>query len=169
MSVLTYIASNSPLEEVENLHVRQVSVNQALELGMDVSDFLLEPDFDRDKPDVMLWVDDDENFGELSIRTFQRNDIYDDIYTEKKYFAYLEWEYTKNRAENLIRYIQRHLVEADEIELSQIWLGSWGNDSLPKIKTYQVLIDQLTYLDLERVFKNKNFEYPERIIVSRSK
>lgn len=169
MSVFTYLASNHPLEEIENPHVRQLSIHQALELGVKVPDFLLEPDLDREKPDVILFVDDEENFGELSIHTFQRKDIYDDIYTEKKYFAYLEWEYTRNRAENLIQYIHRHLMEADEIELSQIWLGSGFDEPLPKMKTYPILLNELTSLDLERVFKNKPFEYPERVIVSRLK
>lgn len=58
MSVFTYIASHYPFKEVENPHVKLLSVNQAVKMGIKVRDFLLEPSFDRDKPNVILWVDD---------------------------------------------------------------------------------------------------------------
>lgn len=169
MSVLTYLASDYPLEEVKNAHVKQLSVNQALELGIKVPDFLLEPSFDKDKPNVILWVDDEKNFGEISIREFQRADICDDLYTQKRFLAYLEWDYTESRAENLIRYLQAHLLNAYEIELWRIWLGQWFDDGMPRIKKHHINIEQLTCLDLEKVFGKNNHEFPECIIVSRSK
>lgn len=169
MSVLTYIASDYPLKEVENPHVKQLSVNQALELGIEVPDFLLEPSFNKDKPDVILWVDDDNNLGEISIREFSKADIFDEIYTQKKFLAYLDWDYTESRAENLIQYIRAHLLDADEIELWHIWLGEWFDDATPRIKKHHINIDQLTCLDLERVFSKNSNEFPKCIIVSRSK
>ena len=48
MSRLTYIASDFPLEEMENPHIKLLSVNQALEMGIKVHEFLLEPSYDRD-------------------------------------------------------------------------------------------------------------------------
>ena len=49
-------------------------MNQALEMGIKVHDFLLEPSFDRDKPNVILWVDDEENLVNIN-RTFSRDDL----------------------------------------------------------------------------------------------
>ena len=167
MSVFTYIASNYPLEEVKNMHLRLLSVNEAIEIGIEVPEPLLEPSFDRDKPDVMLLVDKKENLDEISIHTFNPNNMYDDIYNEKKYCASLQWEYTKARAEKLISYIHNHLMKADEIEICQIWLGKWFDEKIPEMKTYHVHINQLSYKDLERIFKNKRFKFSERIIVSR--
>lgn len=163
MSVFTYLASDFPLEEVENPHVRQMSVREALELGIQVPDFLLEPDFDKDKPDVILWVDEEKNFDEPSIRSIKREELYDEIPTDKEYIACLQWEYTPTRAQALLGYIHRHLATAPQLELAQIWLG----EPCQKLKTYQISSGQLTIADLEKLLKNKGFEYPERIIVSR--
>jgi len=152
MSVFTYIASNYPLKEVENPHVKTLSVNQALEMGVEVADFLLEPYFDRDKPNVILWVDDDKNFGEISIRAFSRDDLIYEIYTEKKYLVQLEWEYTECRAKKLIEYIQEYLTEADEIELWNTWLGIDTDELKPKTKVHHILVEQLTCSDLQNLF-----------------
>lgn len=168
MSRLTYIASDFPLEEMENPHIKLLSVNQALEMGIKVHEFLLEPSYDRDKPNVILWVDDDKNFGEISIRPFCKGDILDDIYTEKKFYAHLEWEYTDYRAEKLIKYIKSHLIDANELELWNIWLGECFDESEPKVKRYYIPIEQLTSSDLEKVFL-ENYEFLECIVISRPK
>jgi|LSQX01.1.fsa_nt_gb hypothetical protein len=169
MSVFTYIASDYPLKEVENPHIKTLSVNQALEMGIKVHDFLLEPSFDRDKPNVILWVDDEENFGEISIRTFSRDDLLYDIYTEKKYLAQLEWKYTKCRAKKLIEYIKDHLNEADEIELWNTWLGIDIDELKPKTKIHHIPVEQLSCSDLQNLFNKGNFDFPECMIVSKTK
>lgn len=169
MSVFTYIASDYPLKEVENPHVKILSVNQGLEMGIKVHDFLLEPSFDRDKPNVILWVDDDKNLGEISIRGFSRDHALYDIYSEKKYLAQLVWEYTESRAKKLIEYIKDHLNEADEIELWNTWLGIDTNKLKPKTKIHHKSIEQLTCLDLEKLFNKDTFDFPECIVVSKAK
>ena len=164
MSVLTYIASDLQIQEVENTHVRQLSINEALQLGIKVADFLLEDAVDKDEPNVILWVENEDSFGEISIRRFKSNDIYDEIYTDKKNLAYLDWEYSDARAEKLITYIKKHLQKGGEIELNRVWLGSWGED-MKNMKTYKIPSNELVYLDFEKVFKNKPFKYPEKIII----
>jgi len=57
MSFLTYIASDAPLREVKNPHYRTLSVNEALKIGMEIPEYMLEPEVDRDKPDALLWSD----------------------------------------------------------------------------------------------------------------
>jgi len=169
MSVFTYIASDYPLKEVENPHVKTLSVNQALEMGVEVADILLEPSFDRDKPNVILWADDDKNSGEISIRTFSRDDLLYDIYSEKKYLARLEWEYTECRAKKLIGYIKEHLTEADEIELWNAWLGIDTDRLKPMTKVYHIPVEKLTCSDLEKLSNKGNFDLPECMIVSKTK
>lgn len=70
MSIPAYLISNHPLEEIEDPHIRQLSTHQTLELGVKIPDFLLRPDLDREKPDAILFMDDERNFGGLLIRTF---------------------------------------------------------------------------------------------------
>ena len=119
MSALTYIASNHPLPIIHNPHERMVSVNEAIALGKtNIHDCLLAPDFDRDKPGVMLVsdrevvfnidtgeIDDgalDDDFALLSAEGC------DSIYTEKEYAVYLEWNYyTEGRAQRIIDYIKQ--------------------------------------------------------------
>ena len=60
MSCILYIASNNPLPLRENPHEKLLSVREALALGItDLPDYLLAEDFDKDKPDVVLYADRD--------------------------------------------------------------------------------------------------------------
>jgi hypothetical protein len=125
--------------------------------------------------------------GEIQIRTFNKNDMRDEIYTEKNYCACLEWVYTERGAEKLIQYVRQHLTDAEELELWNIWLGDRFDDAKPriktrhidqldqwfdgfklKIKTHRIPVDQLTCSDLEQVFSKKDVTYPERITVTRA-
>ena len=167
MSVLTYIASDSPLKEMRNPHIKLLSVNQALEMGIKVHEFMLQALYDRDKTDVILWIDDDKNFGEISIRPFCKGDMFDNIYTEKRFCAHLEWKYTEDRAVKLIKYIKSHLIDAGQLELWNIWLGEWFDGSELKVKKYYIPIEQLGISDLEKIFNKNKFEFPECIIIAR--
>lgn len=58
MSSIFYIASDKPLPKCENPHEKLLSVREALALGItDLPDFLFSEDFDRDKPEVVLYAD----------------------------------------------------------------------------------------------------------------
>ncbi len=93
MSAIIYIASDYPLTKVPNPHLKTLSVNEALAIGMeDIPKQFLKPGFDRNKPDVLLWsdiidtqsqLDDDFSIWPLDSST-------EDIYTEKPYRVYLE-------------------------------------------------------------------------------
>lgn len=168
MSVFSFIASDYPLAEVDNPLVKQLSVNQALEMGIEVPDFLLVPSFDRNKPDVILWAVDENDLGELQITNMAKEFIWDDIYSEKKYFASLEWTYSESRAEKLIEYIQNHLKFAEEIELWEIWIGDWFDEPKPALKVLRISADDLAVSDIEKTFNKGSFEFPECMVVRRS-
>lgn len=160
MSVLTYIASDHPLPIVPNPHERMVSVNEAIALGKtNIHDCLLSPDFDRNKPGVMLVsdrevvfnidtgeIDDgalDDDFALLSAEGC------DSIYTEKEYAVYLEWNYyTEGRAQRIIDYIKQILRHTDEVEIWRIWMGTHER---PLIRTTTRSITQLTPQDIQRM------------------
>lgn len=85
MSYLTYFASDYPLPIVKNPHDKLLSVNEALALGVeDIPDILLAPDFDRDKPEVILYSD-----REIVI-DIDRNEIRDGAFDDD--FALLKAE-----------------------------------------------------------------------------
>jgi len=133
-----------------------MSVREALAFGIaDIPDFLLEPGFDRDKPDVILWSDIDLDAGgnqgdglddDFAIWTLDPST--EDIYTEKKYRAVLEWDYTSGRAARVIQYVTEHLKHTDELEIWHIWMG---NGDSPKIRKCSIRLDEFVPDDLREL------------------
>lgn len=151
VSSIFYMASDYPLGEVSNPHYKILSVNEALAIGMEgIPEQLLEPGFDRDKPDVLLWSDtlDTENELDDDFSIWLLDGSTEDIYTEKKYRACLEWEYTSGRAEKIIQYIREHLTHTSELEIWHIWMG---NGVYPKIRKCTISIGELTPDDLKEL------------------
>ena len=160
MSQILYLASDCPLAEIKNPHYKMLSVNEALAIGMEnIPNFMLEPEFDKNQPGVLLWsdtetaidtetntIDDgglDDDFAILEL-----DDTTEDIYTHKQHRVYIEWNYSRGRAEKVISYIRSHLEQTDEIELWQAWLGNGANT---KIVKYAIQIEDLTSEVLERI------------------
>lgn len=58
MSVLLFMASDAPFAERCNPHEKLLSINEALALGItDIPDFMLGEGFDRNQPNVILYMD----------------------------------------------------------------------------------------------------------------
>lgn len=151
MSAIFYIASDCPLKEVSNPHIKTLSVNEALAIGLeDIPEQFLEPGFDRDKPDVLLWSDITDTQSQLDddFAIWLLGSSTEDIYTEKPYRVYLEWDYTKGRAEKVIQYIREHLEHTSEVEIWHVWLG---NGVYPKIRKCTIPIGEFTADDLKEL------------------
>lgn len=150
MSSVFYMASNHPLKERPNPNCKTLSVHEALAMGMDVPEFLLEPGVDRDKPDVLLWSDDLDTQGKLDddFGIYTLDPSMDDLYTAKNYRAALQWDYTDGRAEKVIQYIREHLEHTDELELWHVWVGL---DAFPKIRRCLIPLEELTPADLKEL------------------
>lgn len=135
MSHLMYLASDCPLEEIQNVHYRTklLSANEAAAAGIRLPDWL--DSIGSDKPDTILWQDKgpfeewqrEENGGDGfddDYSILKLSDSVWEIKTEKKYQAEIAWgRYSKGRARNIIAYIQKHLEWAEELE---IWSFGWG-------------------------------------------
>ena len=139
MSVCTFIASNSPLPSVSPSKEYPVYIN--IDTGV---------------------IDDggaDDNFFLLPF-----NDI--DLYTNKEYGVYLEWNYTDARAENIINYLKEALKNDDAVELWHVWLMDYYEyEDRPIIYHSSISIDDLTTQDIkefdnEKIWNNK--DYPNR-------
>ncbi len=90
------------------------------------------------KPLSRLDAGEEMYHGEVAILPFEKNRILDDIYTQKRYCAYLSWEYSEERAQTVLQYIGERLADTSEIELWNIWLGGLieneKHDFRPKLK-----------------------------------
>ena len=107
MSCILYIASNNPLPLRENPHEKLLSVREALALGItDLPDCLLAEDFDKDKPDVVLYADRDVVIHEDG--TVEDGNSPDDfaifpiekdisMQTKKTYCAQIQWYFTAEK------------------------------------------------------------------------
>ena len=163
MSRLLYIASDYPLPPRHNPHERMLSVNEALALGIsDIPEALFAPGFDRDKPNVILWMDRDVNFN-IDAGTIEDGNFdddfalfpakgHDDVCTEKKYAVGIEWHaWTQGRAQGVIQYIRKNLAHTNEVEIWNIWMG-FGEPPIIHSKT--ISIADLTPQDIQALTEN---------------
>ncbi len=122
MSVCDFFASDAILEDVRNEKVWLLSVKEAKERGISLNQKLIS-NIDENKEETILYFKKREDLGEIEISSAKA--FYNDCknYTKKEYCSVLQWDYTKERAEQLIVYIKKHLEKTKEIELWKIWLG----------------------------------------------
>ena len=162
MSFASFLASDSPMREVENLHIQLFSVNEALEKGIDVPSLLLESStIDKDKPGVLLWADSEESMGEITITNAEKSLFrYDNGNlpdTDLQCFSTFEWRYTDERANKLVKYIQEHLEKANELEIWHTWIGSDRSDS-EEIKKHSICLDELTVDEVKKLFEGVQYD-----------
>lgn len=158
MSALLCIASDYPLPEVFNPHEKNLSVNEALAMGIKVPQHLFAPGIDRDWKNAVYWSDRSIHFDldhgtvedggfddDFSILPLPPGLSREDIYTTKKYQSAIECIWTEGRAKAIIEFLRIHLEVADEMELWRIYMGSGEQ---PKILRYEAQIDTFTPEDL---------------------
>jgi len=124
MSRFHYFASDTVLEERKNPYIEMLSVNQALEKGIDVKLDWFGVGFDRDKPGVILFCAEEDKMGYPNIYTFQKDDYYDRIGTEKTFCAALEWSWSEENIKVVLDYIRSQMEETEELEIWSVWLGN---------------------------------------------
>lgn len=171
MSYLVALASDWPLETLENPHMKMLSVNEALEQGIEVpKSMLMDYEIDRDEPGMIMWSDiepvidfekgifdmpdPEDNFDIWPI------DTGDDLQSKRPYLAAVEWSHcTPERAEMLLDYIRRHLETAEEIELWHTWMGGGGESEYPPlVKTTEISLDKLSAEDISALCETDVFE-----------
>ena len=187
MSFLVALASDMPLETLPNPHMKMLSVNEALEQGVEVpKGMLMDYEIDRDEPGMIMWSDiepaiDLEN-GIFDIPDPDDNfDIWpidsgDDLQSEKAYLAAVEWSRcTPARAEILLDYIRRHMDSADELELWHTWMGGGGEEEFPPlVRTTEKKLCELSAVDIcefcdtdvfGRYFENVDIGKQNRLLI----
>lgn len=89
-------------------------------------------------------------------------------YTDKQYGVYLEWNYTKGRAEQIIQYIKENLENTDTIELWHVWLMDYYEfEERPFLHSYRASASELTAEDIKEldsveIWNKSDRQYPER-------
>ena len=115
MSSMTYIASDYPISEIQNPHERSLSINEALEMGLEVPEYLLKNGIDRNWKNAIHWADRSIHF-DLDNGTVEDGDFEDDyaiiplypgrrdIHSAKKYQSRVECILSIGRAKKFLSY-----------------------------------------------------------------
>lgn len=149
MSVYQFLASDEVLKNVKNEKVMFFSIKEALKRGITLNKKLI-ANIDENKKDVIMYFKKKEDLGEISISLeIEDMKIYSDNYTNKKYRCRLSWDYTEERAEQLINYIKQHLKKTKEIELWEIWMGEKEKPSVECCK-----LCELDNKKIKKIFGN---------------
>ena len=159
MSSMIYLSEDCPIPEVQNPHERSYSINEALELGLEVPEYLLKNGIDRDWKGAIHWADRSIHFDldHGSVEDGGHDDDFSvipflpgrsDVHSSKKYQACIECRWSLNRAKKILELIDRLLEVTDEVELWNIYMD---NGEKARIIWYDASIDSFTPGDLMEI------------------
>lgn len=152
MSRLCYFACDSRLDEQPNPRIRQLSIREALEQGVELDLELLGDDADFDEPDAVLHVESEDDFLYPNIYCFDKEEYDDDIGTDKPYCAGLEWGAYDHGADEVLAYIGRQMERCEQLELWSVWLGT--RDMPVRTQTSRCRLCDLTERRLRAFLEN---------------
>lgn len=92
-----------------------------------------------------------------------------DVYTDKKYGVFLEWDYTDGRAKNILNYIKDALENTNDIELWHVWLMDYYEyEERPIIHKYVTSINDFTIQDIKEIDDSKIWDKEDKMYPDRS-
>ena len=115
MSSMNYIASDYPIPSIQNPHELSLSINEALEMGLEVPEYLLKNGVDRNWKNAIHWSDRSIHF-DLDNGTIEDGDFEDDyavipiypgrrdIHSTKKHQSRVECIWSIGRAKKFLSY-----------------------------------------------------------------
>ena len=88
----------------------------------------------------------------------------EDLYTDREYGVYLEWDYTEGRAKQIIEYIKKALEESESVEFWSVWLMDYYEyEDRPYIHRIEISIDELTVEDIKEINDAKIWNKPDKM------
>ncbi len=88
-------------------------------------------------------------------------------YTNKNFGVYLEWNYTDDRAKQIVEYIKTALQKSNSIELWLVWLDYYEFENRPFVHRKMISVSELTTehikeIDSAAIWNTPDKMYPER-------
>lgn len=163
MSIGLFIAADVYLDEIKNPHYKQLSINEALNMGIVIDAVLLAAGIDKDNPNTLLWSD-----TELTIdsgRLFD-GDLEDNFallimdntlhYCDKTFGVCIQWHYyTEERAKKIIEYINNILLKTNCVEIWNVWLTDYDP---PQINTTTVNVKDLQPIHIKQIVESNPWD-----------
>ena len=156
MSSMIYISSDYPIPEIQNPHERFLSIREALEMGMEVPEYLLKNGIDRNWKNAIQWSDRSVRF-DIDNGTVEDGNLDDDyaiipfypgcmdVHSKKKYQSRIECRWTLSRAEKILALIADLLEKTELVELWHIYVE---NEEKPRILYYDATLNEFTPEDM---------------------
>lgn len=157
MSRYYYFACDSVLPELVNEQVKGLSINEAINQGIDVDLSMFDANIDRDLPNILLFFNDESELEYPNIYSLDKKALPNEINTTKQFCAALEWSYSESSVDIVFKYIESQLKVSTEVELWSIWLGNDGTVLNQKNEHYYV--NKLTKNQLEEFFNSSIDSY----------
>ena len=89
-------------------------------------------------------------------------------YTDKKYGVYLEWDYTDERAEQILRYIKAALKETEVVEFWHVWLMDYYEyEDSPVIHRRTLSMNDMSIQHIKEINDADIWNKPDKQLPSR--
>lgn len=149
MSLFQFLASDKSLKDVKNNLVEFISINEAIESGIEFDDSIMtDTEIDKDEKTMMSFRNqEDLNEIEISSNGYHSTE-YCKEYSKKKYFSELNWRFSEIRAKELITYLTKEIKEeGEEIEIWSIWIDEFEEPIVKTVDINSLTVDDLRFLD----------------------
>jgi len=164
MSHLMYLASDRAISPHPNPHERSLSVNQALEMGLEVPAHLLAPGIDRDWEGAVHWSDRSVHI-DLDSGCVEDGDYADDfallplypvadVHTSLPFRLEISCRWTLDRANAILDYLRSQMEKGYQLELWSVYQGG----GRPRIIRYEAEAGSFTAEDLLEISQLPTWE-----------
>ncbi|MDO5294272.1 MAG: hypothetical protein Q4F05_16160 [bacterium] len=161
MSRFLYVASDHQMEEQPNPYVEVLSINEAIEKGLELELDMFNQSVDRDKPGVILWVEDEEKLEVPEFCDIENKEYYDEIITKKPYCIEVQGNIRESNADIVVSYIKKNVEKGQELEFWKVWLDEEIRPDFHDIEL--ISINDLTNEKLLEVINSQTYPMCLRI------
>lgn len=152
MSIYSFIAADYEIPEVKNSKERIITVQEAIELGIEAHKYM--PWEKMNPDDKIVLFEKESDLGELVITKgtdFEKNVRW---YTHKPFIYTLDFEYSELRVKQLLEYLKENISEGHQLEIWLIWLDD-KQSIQPTICNYE----EVSIHYLKQMYDRQNEKY----------
>lgn len=156
MSWYLFIATNYEIPEVDNTNAKNITVQEAIELGL--KPYELIPWEKMDPTADILFVENEDDLDELVIS--KETSFGDCGYTSYSFIYEVNFIFSELRAKQLLEYLKENLREGQILELWRVWIGH--NDEKENIPFTKCTYEELSLNHLIHFYNWKHEKYKEQ-------
>lgn len=153
MSSYSFIATNYEIPEVNNTKSKNITVQEAIDLGIKPHELL--PWEEMDPNAEILFVENEDDLDELIIS--KESSFGDCGYTSYPFIYEVNFLFSEFRAKQLLEYLKDNLREGQILELWRVWIGY--EDDEVKIPYTRCRHEELSLNHLIQLYNWKNEKY----------